>query len=314
MEKPLISVIVPVYKVEKYLHNCVNSILNQSYSNWELILVNDGSPDACPQICDEYAAADTRIKVLHKENGGVATARNAGFEFSSGTYVSFLDGDDYWHHDYLKTLLELTLSYNADIAQCGHIRGSEVSFPKIEQKDNIKLFDNHSVFLEGFAKVTVCTKLYHRNILDGLPIPEGKYFEDDLATWKWYYKARVIVVTCRKFYYYYANDQSTMANHYSKPNFEFLEGYRERIAFFTSTGEQDLEDHTRGHICRAMVIVRGNPNLTHEQKNIAEETFNENWRYIKNSQYLPGKLKFIFLMFKIFPSLIGYVVYNINKG
>ncbi|QFG53738.1 glycosyltransferase family 2 protein [Chryseobacterium sp.] len=314
MENPLISVIVPVYNVEKYLPNCINSVLNQSYSNWELILVNDGSPDASAQICNEFAAKDSRIRILNKENGGVASARNSGFNLSKGIFVSFLDGDDYWHHDYLKTLLDLVQKNNADIAQCGHIRGAEVSFPNIEQKVNVQIFDKHSVFLKGFAKVTVCAKLYHRKVLEGLPIPEGRYFEDDLATWRWYYKANTIAVTSQKLYYYYANQQSTMAAHYSRPNLDFLEAYRERISFFHDKGEYDLEAQTRGHVCRAMVIGRGNPRLTTEQKKVVMETFSENWRIVKNSPVLPRSLKFIFFLFNLFPFIIGTFVYNINKG
>ena len=102
---PLISIIVPVYKVEQYLHNCLNSVLAQSYTNWELILVDDGSPDSCGTICDEYTQKDNRIKVIHKENGGLSSARNAGLGVMTGEFVSFLDSDDFWLSDYLKILM-----------------------------------------------------------------------------------------------------------------------------------------------------------------------------------------------------------------
>ena len=101
---PFVTVIIPVYKVEKYLHNCVESVINQSYPHWELILVDDGSPDRCGSICDEYAAKDSRIHVIHKENGGTSSARNAALDVAVGEYVAFLDSDDFWHKDYLKIL------------------------------------------------------------------------------------------------------------------------------------------------------------------------------------------------------------------
>ena len=101
-----VSAIVPVYNVEKYIYRCVDSILNQTFSDFELILVDDGSPDNCPQICDEYAKKDSRIKVIHKENGGLSSARNAGLDIASGEWISFIDSDDWIHKDYLLYLPE----------------------------------------------------------------------------------------------------------------------------------------------------------------------------------------------------------------
>ena len=103
----MISVIVPIYKVEKYLRRCVDSILNQSYTDFELLLIDDGSPDGCPQICDEYAQQDTRVRVFHKPNGGLSDARNYGLDRMKGEYVSFIDSDDYVGPDYLTVLVEL---------------------------------------------------------------------------------------------------------------------------------------------------------------------------------------------------------------
>ena len=119
----LISIIVPVYKVEQYLPTCIESVQKQSYFNWELILVDDGSPDVCPQICEEYANHDDRIKVIHKENGRVAKARNAALRVAKGEYITFLDGDDYLHKDYLKIMLGIITSKQVDIVQCSFVRG-----------------------------------------------------------------------------------------------------------------------------------------------------------------------------------------------
>ena len=112
----MISVIVPIYKVEKYLHRCVDSILNQSYTDFELLLIDDGSPDRCPQICDEYARQGDRIRVFHKSNGGLSDARNYGLDRMQGDYVSFIDSDDYVGPDYLKTLMELISEYDVPVA------------------------------------------------------------------------------------------------------------------------------------------------------------------------------------------------------
>ena len=169
MSLPLISVFIPVHKVEHYLHNCVNSILSQSYSNWEMILINDGSPDRCGEICDEYAAKDSRIKVIHKENGGLSSARNAGLDYPpKGEFVTFLDSDDFWHPEYLETLMNLQQKYHADLVQCGFVRGSESVFPPIEGPISIDVLDNHEVFIKEKANVIMCGKLYRTSLFDGI--------------------------------------------------------------------------------------------------------------------------------------------------
>ena len=119
---PTISVIVPVYKVEKYIHRCVDSILNQTFSDFELILVDDGSPDNCGAICDEYAAKDSRVVVIHQENGGLSAARNAGIDWafanSDSQWLSFIDSDDWVHPEYLQKLLDTAVNNSAEVAFC----------------------------------------------------------------------------------------------------------------------------------------------------------------------------------------------------
>ena len=114
--KDLISVIIPVYNVEKYINRCVDSVIHQSYTNLEIILVDDGSPDNCPTICDNYSKQDSRIKVIHKKNGGLSDARNVGIEHSKGKYITFIDSDDYISNDYVEILYKLITKYNSKIA------------------------------------------------------------------------------------------------------------------------------------------------------------------------------------------------------
>ncbi len=300
---PLISIIVPVYKVEQYLHTCVDSVLMQTYTNWELILVDDGSPDNCPTICDKYAAQDNRIKVIHKENGGLSSARNSGLNISTGDYISFLDSDDFWHKDYLAILLNICIKYDADIAQCNFIRGTEILFPVIEKKNKLKIFDNHSIFLKGYAKIIVCAKLYKRQLFDGIRMPEGKINEDDYTTWKLYFKAKKILVTDQALYYYTVNKNSIMANQLKKPRLDFVEAYEERIDFFKRKGENDLEDFSRGHLCKAMLLLSANPMLLPEQRGVVDATFQSNWKLIKCSGSVAIYLRFLFIMFRYFPKL-----------
>ena len=218
----LVSIIVPVYKVEQYLRNSIESVQKQTYFNWELILVDDGSPDRCPQICDEYASHDDRIKVIHMENGRVAKARNAALRVAKGEYITFLDGDDYLHKDYLRHMLEIMDSKQVDIVQCGFVRGDATEFPEVTMVERISMFDNHSVFLNQVAKVVVWGKLYKRYIFDGRMVTEDKFFEDDFTTWKWYYAAKQIAVTHVPLINYKDNQQSTMPMHKKTPNVLFL--------------------------------------------------------------------------------------------
>ena len=125
MEMPLVSVIVPVYKVESYLHRCVDCILAQTYANLEIILVDDGSPDNCGKICDEYAQKDKCIKVIHKKNGGLSDARNAGLDIAMGEYITFVDSDDWIHFQYVEILLNNLTKADVDISTCSFVRTPE---------------------------------------------------------------------------------------------------------------------------------------------------------------------------------------------
>lgn len=312
MNKTLISIIVPVYKVEKYLPNCIESVQRQSYFHWELILVDDGSPDRCPQICDEYASHDDRIMVIHKENGRVAKARNAALRVAKGEYITFLDGDDYLHEDYLRHMLDIATSRQVDVVQCGFIRGVETEYPEVKTREKIALYDNHSVFLNQVAKIVVWGKLYKRYIFDGRLVTEDKFFEDDFTTWKWYYAARTIAVTNVPLYYYMDNQQSTMAMHNKKPNWDFLEAYEERIRFFIDTKEEDLEHCSRMQLCKALVLIYGNPYIAQDEKDKVKTIFNDSYRAIKSSSYIPIKLRILFHLFHSCPSFASMLAQRLR--
>lgn len=303
MNNPLISVIVPVYKVEKYLPNCIESIWAQSYIYWELILVDDGSPDNCPQICDKYASLDDRIKVIHKENGRVAKARNTALSVAKGDYVVFLDSDDYLHKDALRDSVRIAETNDADIVQFGFIRGNEKKFPNLKRSDQVTFYDNHSVFTSTVANVIVCAKLYKKHIFDGRFIVEDKFFEDDYTTWKWYYAATRIALMHDAYYYYTINENSTMAMHKKKPNWDFLEAYKERINFFIDTKEEDLEHCSRMQLCKSMVLTFTNPYLTSEEREKVKNVFNDSYNIISSSPFIPFKFKVLFRLFHHFPMM-----------
>lgn len=125
MKSLLFSIIIPIYNIELYIHQCIDSVLNQTYKNFELILVDDGSPDNCPSICDEYACCDDRVKVIHKKNGGLVSARKAGANIACGDYIVCVDGDDWIENDYIEKMAKIAIGYEADIIACGYIKAYE---------------------------------------------------------------------------------------------------------------------------------------------------------------------------------------------
>ena len=181
----LISVVVPVYKVEKYLDRCVQSIVDQTWSNLEIILVDDGSPDNCGAMCDAWAEKDSRIKVIHKKNGGLSDARNAGMAIASGTYMGFVDSDDYVAPDMYSKLLSSAEKENADIAVCNFKRvfddGSEENWVSWRGEDPL------------LAAGSCCDKIFRRSIVEYVRYPEGLWYEDFCFSAKLILKAKKIV-------------------------------------------------------------------------------------------------------------------------
>ena len=180
-----ISVIVPVYKVEKYLSQCVDSIITQTYQNLEIILVDDGSPDHCPDICDEYAKKDGRIKVIHKENGGLSSARNAGIDIATGDYIAFVDSDDFLSPTIYKSLYDAIIASHKDIAICGINRVDEDShFKGIYWRRESLNLSQEEIIQQLFRKdnvgiVVAWNKLYKRSMFDGIRYPVGLIHEDE---------------------------------------------------------------------------------------------------------------------------------------
>ena len=302
LKHPIVSIIIPVYKVEKYLRNCIESVLAQTYENWEMILVDDGSPDECPAICDEYAARDSRVTALHQQNAGQSSARNRALDCPpKGDFVTFLDSDDFWHKDYLKNLVELALTYDAEIAQCGYVCGTENSYPKLKGKISIETYDNHSIFLSERANIVMWGKLFKKHIFENIRMPVGLYNEDDWTTWKLYYRAKNIVVTTKPLYYYTENPISTMARLGKKPDLRFTNAYDERIGFFVQTGEKDLEHCSRLQLCKALVLTYRSKQLLREERETIIRKFGENWHVLRNSVYIRSRYKLLFGLFHFMP-------------
>lgn len=249
-ENSLVSVIVPIYKVETYLKRCVDSILSQTYKNLEIILVDDGSPDSCPQMCDDYAALDYRVKVVHKENGGLADARNAGLNVASGLFVSFIDSDDCVHEDYICKLIGALKKNDADIAIAKFFKFSsdsvevQTSGNEQPQKMSIKNVIQSYCSLNSNVSATFiscCNKLYKRKLFETLRFPKGKLNEDAFVSYQLLANAsNGIVLVDEPLYFYYIRSDSIVGSSFSKRNLDVLEAYHGAVKWFQEKNDDSL--------------------------------------------------------------------------
>ncbi len=253
MLEPKISIIVPIYNVEKYLEKCIQSILNQTFNDFELILVDDGSPDGCADICDKYQAVDTRVQVIHKKNGGLSDARNAGLELARGDYIGFVDSDDFIAENMYELLYENIQNSHADIAICNYTRVDEQD-NLIDKKDAYYIPDyrcyEQEEFVEemvqeygGYFVVTV-NKLYKKEIFENLRFPIGKQHEDEFLIHRIIGKCHKIVCIKEVLYFYLQREGSIMNKKSSLGYMNFGEALIDRYHYTKEKGYVSWKEHT----------------------------------------------------------------------
>ena len=296
----MISLIIPVYKVEPYLRPCLDSILAQTYHDWEAILIDDGSPDNSGAICDEYVAKDSRFKVIHQENSGISCARNMGLSISSGDYVMYLDSDDYLHPSCLEWMFTAAQDFGADLVQSGRIRGEAETFPPVKFKP-FRLYDNRTIFIAGKGKVMAQAKLYQRSIIEGIDFPPGIRNEDEWTTWKYYERAHIIAYTDTPLYYYRRTPISFMATQIKNPDFGFLKAYEERINWFVEKGDKTMESCVRLQFCRCLIPYYSNTNLSPEQGPQVRKLALDNAKKVLTLGGVQMFWRFFLLFFLLFP-------------
>lgn len=233
--KELISIIVPVYKVEKYLNRCIDSLINQTYKDIEILLIDDGSPDNCPQICDDYAKMDRRIKVFHKKNGGLSDARNYGIEKCQGTYITFVDSDDYVNDEMVELLYRSLIDNKCDISICMSQMFSDKDDVIIDYSDNqvcclskndaLEKMLYHQIYHSSWGK------LFKKSLFNNIRFPVGKIMEDLATSYLLFYNSSRIVVNSRKLYYYYQREDSIMHNSFSLKQLDGVEAVIEETSF-----------------------------------------------------------------------------------
>lgn len=243
--KDLISVIVPVYNVEEYIRECLNSIINQTYKKLEIILIDDGSTDKSGEICEEYMAKDNRIKVIHQRNAGLSDARNAGIEIATGNYIQFIDSDDYIDEDMLETLYNLIIENDADIAMCSNyilkdgIKSCECSNKKYiyDRKEALK-----EILIDETIRSYSWNKLAKKELFDKIRFPSKRVFEDVLTTPKLFEKSNKVVFLDTPKYYYRQRNGSILNKQTKQLRLQYINAAME-INQFIKEKESSLENY-----------------------------------------------------------------------
>lgn len=223
----LISVVVPVYNVERYLDECIKSIINQTYRNLEIILVDDGSTDGSGEICDEYVRRDNRIIAFHKENGGLSSARNYGIKKSTGKYVSFIDSDDYISIYMLEYLHEAIINSNSKIACCDFKKvfdNQTINNLKADNKYEILDFDNcmKMLFSYNHYRYIACNKLFDKNLFNNIKFPENRYYEDIWPIYNIFKRVDHVVYIRQYLYFYRCHRNSITQSNFSRKDYDLI--------------------------------------------------------------------------------------------
>ncbi|WP_295363468.1 glycosyltransferase family 2 protein [uncultured Succinivibrio sp.] len=279
----LISVIVPIYKVEKYLGKCIESIIRQSYSNLEIILVDDGSPDRCGAICDEYARKDSRIKVIHQDNMGLSVARNTGLNIATGEYITFVDSDDWIDQNFIKLLLKSMLKSNAQIAVTSLLNvyedGTTKSNTLILSEIRLSKTEGLACYLfNGYLTPCACGKLWKKNLWEGIRFPEGKLFEDQFTTYKVLEKADTIIFSPSNMYFYLKRPCSIGHSSFSERTYNLYEGINEQYEYLSNKYPQIENELAIGKIVWELVFI--NMTILSRKETDYRDIFSKTQRFI----------------------------------
>lgn len=323
LKKDLISVIIPIYNVEKYLHECVDSVLKQTYKNIEIILVDDGSTDSCPEICDEYSVLDSRVKVIHKVNGGLSDARNAGKKIALGKYISFIDSDDSIEFNYIEYLYDILIINNADMSCCQKKEiddGSKLirylNYCKVS-----KVNGNYECMKAFFSNIGLDTfawgKLYKSKMIENIDYPYGKVYEDVFTTHKIIAECSSIAIGDKCLYNYRIRANSITTSKFSMKQYDRIEAHKIRTQFIRKK-YPDLESLASQGIVYAtnqcllkMACDRTNKLSSNETCKLLE-SFQFDYR-IYTKDFLKSKCSFFSKMFSILASYNIKLVYKIIR-
>ena len=269
MNEELITIIIPIYKVEKYLKRCINSIINQTYKNLEIILVDDGSPDNCGKICDEYEKKDKRIKVIHKENGGLSDARNIGINKARGNLISFVDSDDYIENDCIEILYRNMKNNDCDISICSY----QSFYDEIKlkhEKEKIIILNNEealeNLLYQKNTTTSAWAKLYKADLFKNIRYPKGKICEDLDTTYKLFEKSKKIVISSLEKYYYFQREDSIINSKFSKKRMDAIDYTKDILKLIRNKYPNILQSAYNRLFMEAIFIIIQIPKNEHKKE------------------------------------------------
>lgn len=313
----MVSVVIPVYNVEKYVERCLKSIINQTYKNLEIIIVNDGSTDNSGKICEKYLY-DKRIKIINKDNGGLSDARNCGIKASNGKYITFIDSDDYVSLNYIKYLIETLLDNNLDIVECNFVRTNENDYQFEDYKYEVRIYDN-LYYLENEIGFSIAwNKIYKKSIFreNNIEYPLGKLNEDEGTTYKLVYHSKKIGFINIDLYAYYNNAFSIM-NNYSLRRLDYIELLEERINFYSTERQVKLLNITKKKYTNALLYnyyminkYISNNNSKAISKDLFEK-YKQNWIDVIKNSNMQLLSKILMVISRFFPSIYGLIIVRI---
>lgn len=309
MYDDMISVIIPVYNVENFLEKCIESVLEQSYKNLEIILVDDGSTDKSGKICDEYKMTDNRIKVIHKANGGLSDARNTGLKTARGKYYSFIDSDDYIASEMLQIMIDSIKRNHCEIAVCNMIRFLENGdhFVFYHPVDTEQILSGEERFLT-MNQPSVCNKLFDSELFNNIKFPKGKYYEDTYIYHELLYQAKRVVLTGKASYWYRARPDSIVGRkQYTNQYFDFIEAIYYRARFLESKNVQPYWIEA----CLSLYAAYANAEKNIEKSEDTRINFNQSrkkfiWAYnkiIKREMNIGMKQRIRLILLRYFPAI-----------
>lgn len=267
-ESPLISIIIPVYNVAPFLSQCIQSVLDQTYTHLEVIIVDDGSTDESPAICDKFAKLDTRIKVIHKKNGGLSDARNAGLDIASGDFIGFVDSDDWIENDMYETLYNLLNKYQADISACAHYIEYGTKTKAVFESKEIITFNHKDAMMalikDKIIRNYVWEKLYKRELFNNLRFPVGKSFEDAALSYKIFYRAnKTVLIQAPKYHYRIRSGSLTNTTFNPIKEFQLVQALHDQYQFVKqqqAISEKPLKLLKKAfHLINHIIIMRPSP-------------------------------------------------------
>lgn len=250
-----ISIIIPIYNVEKYIHRCVDSVINQTYTNLEIILVDDGSPDNCGKICDEYAMKDNRIKVIHKENGGLSEARNHGIDSATGEWLFFLDSDDWIYPQTIEKLYIGATENNVSVSMCAYEETDSKS-PVVDDSKKSTLWTPKDLYLKHHVTATTAWgKLYHKDCFENIRYPVGKIHEDEFVTYKILFAQEKIAFINQPYYAYFINNEGITKGKWNPKRLVVINAFEEQYNFFANFNDCELIEFSEKQFLQHLVTL-----------------------------------------------------------